>query len=103
MTVCALSLSLWYTGDRVNKKEFFTEWCVWRVCACIRMGVHPRTCADSVTVVVCILEPSASFLQTKFGDGAAARFQACRTLVEQPTRREHTFVLERMPNGLHIL
>lgn len=45
------------------------------------------------------LEVSAS---PRFCDRAAARFQLCGTLAEQPTLAQHAFVLELLPSGLYV-
>lgn len=46
------------------------------------------------------LEVSAS---ARFCDRAAARFQLCGTLAEQPTLAQRTFVLELLPSSLYVL
>lgn len=45
------------------------------------------------------MEVSAS---PRFCDRAAARFQLCGTLAEQPTLAQHAFVLESLPSGLYV-
>lgn len=52
------------SGNRVKKKEWVCGMCV--LCVSERVRIYICTCADSVIFLPCCLEPSASFLQTKF-------------------------------------
>lgn len=63
----------------------------------LRGGRRPECLQRSAALLA--LEVSAS---PRFCHRAAARFQLCGTLAEQPTLAQHAFVLELLPSGLYV-